>query len=715
MPICHRSVTTLARPPSYFAHVDGLRALAVLAVMVYHLNPALLPGGFVGVDVFFVISGYVVTASLAGHRHETASAFLAQFYARRLARLVPALVTMLVVTTALYVLFVPKAWFNRAAETVGQMAFWGMSNWTLDRQVVNYFEPRAEWNPFTHTWSLGVEEQFYLVAPLILFVALGSQFSARKRSLAAVGIATLAVVSLMACYYFGLTRGSRAVFYQITFRFWELACGVILYLHGTRAAALSGAATHLYRISGWFGLALVGVALGLPRPDAYPWIRSTIAVLGALLLIGLPAIERRDPPNRVLASRPAIWIGHRSYALYLWHWPVYVLARWTTGLDLWPFNVVAAGISVAAAAASYRWIENPVRYSRIVKRSPPLWRVSSFVIVLGLGWWAGGVLLQAQPVLGLGQASRQAADWYADRQLLKSTLAAARRCNPVVRNSPVANLAEGLTAFVPAGCERKAAAQLFVLGDSHAVAYLPMLEQLSAEQGRTVKVLQAPGCGYVDMMAPMEPAVERQCFDIAKAAMRLVLAQAQPGDIVFLSSLRLPRLIQLGGRRRSSTGHAGSDDVYARSADELASIRAAERDAPHWLVPLLDAGLQVVFELPKPILQSHPFQCVDWFNRDNPACTGGLSERRSDQERYRAPVVQAMRELVARHPGLAVWDPLPALCDAERCNALRHGRPLYFDGDHVSPYGNLVLLPAWRAFVDTLEPRAATRTRSSTS
>ncbi len=174
-------MTSIAASPAYFAHVDGLRALAVLAVMLYHLHPAVLPGGFVGVDVFFVISGYVVTASLASHRTQAAGAFLGHFYARRLARLVPALMVMLVASTALYVLFVPRAWFNRAAETTGQAAFWGLSNWSLDRQVVNYFEPRAELNPFTHTWSLGVEEQFYLIAPLLLFVALGRQSSAKRR------------------------------------------------------------------------------------------------------------------------------------------------------------------------------------------------------------------------------------------------------------------------------------------------------------------------------------------------------------------------------------------------------------------------------------------------------------------------------------------------------------------------------------------------------
>lgn len=652
-------MTRAVAAPGYFAHVDGLRALAVLAVMLYHLDARLLPGGFVGVDVFFVVSGFVVTASLASHRQESAGGFFGQFYARRLARLMPALVTMLVVTTLLYVLFVPKTWFNRAAETVGQAAFFGVSNWVLDRHVVNYFEPRAEWNPFTHTWSLGVEEQFYLIAPLFLFAALATHANSRRRLVGVAGIALLAVASLLACYYFGFTRGSRFVFYQLAFRFWELAAGVLLYLLGTRIGTLEGRAARLCRASGWIGLLLVLLAMGLPKPAAYPWLRATVAVAGTLLLIGLPAMERRDALHPLLTSRAAMWVGHRSYALYLWHWPVFVLARWTTGLNVWPFNAAAVAISIAAAAASYRWIENPVRYSHRIRRWPVAGRIGSFLLLIVAGWLAGGALLANQPHLGLGLPTRQAADWYGDRQLLRTERAAMRACEPTVRRESVGNVPGALTAFVPENCAHRAEAQLFVVGDSHATAYLPMLEQLGAEQGRTVKVLQVPGCAHIDMMAPMDPAADPHCHRMAQASLRTVLEQARPGDIVFLASLRLPRLILLGGGRRVvAAADPAHVDIYTRSAEELQRLAAAAQDAPRWFVPMLDAGLKVVFELPKPVLRAHPFQCVDWFNRANPLCAGGLEERRDDQERYRAPVLQAIRGLVNAHPGASAWDPI---------------------------------------------------------
>ncbi len=685
-------------PATYHPHVDGLRALAVLAVLIYHLVPQALPGGFTGVDVFFVISGFVVTASLAGHRDERLRSFLARFYARRLARLVPALVAMLVVTTALYVLFVPKAWFNRAAETTGQAAFWGLSNWVLDRQVVNYFEPRAEFNPFTHTWSLGVEEQFYLLAPLLLFAALAHDAQSRRRRLATTVIAVLAVASLAAAVHFGLTRGSRFVFYAVWFRFWELAAGVLLYLAGSRITAPSLRLERLHRHAGPVGLGLVALAFLAPQPTAYPYLRSAVAAIGTVLLIGLPSVRRTGAIDSLLSHPAALWVGLRSYSLYLWHWPVYVLARWTTGLTVWPFNLIAVALSVVAAAVSYRALENPIRHSGRLKRWPPGLRIGAFVLLLAAGWWTGRSLLQAQPALGLGQPTRQAADWYGTHGLVRQTLSARRVCEPAVSRSAVGAAPQAMTTYAPQACAVQAPATLFVMGDSHATAYQPMLEQLSAEQARVVRVLQVPGCAYLDMMAPMTPARDAHCHRMARASLQTVLAQARPHDVVLLPSLRLPRLVELGGSPRAMQG----DGAYLRSASDTALTRAAAADAPTWINPLLDAGLHVVFELPKPVFRAHAFQCVDWFNRGNPDCRFGLDERRDDQERYRAPVVGALHSLAAAHPRVHLWDPLPGLCDAVTCSAMRGGRPLFFDGDHVSPYGNLVLLPSFRALVAAL-------------
>ena len=156
----------------YVKHVDGLRAIAVLSVIVYHLNSAWLPGGFAGVDVFFVISGFVVTASLAPHAHERWGQYIVGFYHRRLTRIIPALLVTLSFTSIVYLLLVSRSWLSGQTQDVAALAFIGASNWALATQSDAYFAPRAEFNPFTHTWSLGVEEQFYLVAPWLIFLAL---------------------------------------------------------------------------------------------------------------------------------------------------------------------------------------------------------------------------------------------------------------------------------------------------------------------------------------------------------------------------------------------------------------------------------------------------------------------------------------------------------------------------------------------------------------
>ncbi|HSQ82273.1 MAG TPA: acyltransferase family protein [Casimicrobiaceae bacterium] len=681
--------------PRYFPHVDGLRALAVLAVMAYHIHPALLPGGFAGVDVFFVISGFVVTASLAEHRGESMSAFLGRFYARRLARIAPALLVMLMATTVAYVLLVPRAWLSGLTESVGRAAFWGLSNWVLGTQSETYFAPRADFNPYLHTWTLGVEEQFYLVAPLLLYGWVRLRGGSGRRNVAVTAMVALALASLAACFLAATRHGAEFVFYALIFRFWELAAGVLWFQWAARPREPSPRFSAYLSWGAWPAIALTAVTLVFSRAETFPWPGALGAVAGALLLIGDPRARPDDHVRRLFARPIMVWIGQRSYSLYLWHWPVFVLFRWTVGLETWPTRFAASTLAVLLALGSYRWIERPVRQSARLKRLPAGLRVTAFLVVIGICWSGARWLLDEQPELGLSQVTRDARDWYATRRMERGERTA-RRCEPRIVERSLAGGGD-ITEYRPEGCEVGRGAQLFVLGDSHARAYLPMFDQLSAEGGRMVRVYEMPGCSYISLMGPMADPPPG-CLSGARAAVNEVLELAHPGDIVFLPSLRVPRLVNQWGPVRMDEG----ENEFRRSPGETPSIMAAIEDAPQWFVPFQRAGLQVLFEAPKPIFRVPVFRCVDPYTRVNPQCARGTSESRADEETYRAPALDAMKRLASRYPPIRIWDPLPVLCGTIRCEALTAKGPLYFDADHLSAFGNVVLYPSFRQAVDSI-------------
>jgi peptidoglycan/LPS O-acetylase OafA/YrhL len=675
----------------YVPHIDGLRALAVLAVMAYHLQERWLPGGFAGVDVFFVISGFVVSASVAKWDGGGLGRFLGYFYARRMQRIAPALLACLLLTGFATTLLVPFAWLSHANELTGLHAFFGLSNWYLATHQESYVAPATDFNPYLHTWSLGVEEQFYLLFPLLFFAWTRSR---RGRVLATCLFAIALAASLAWAARLGKTDPGAA-FYLITTRLWELAAGVLLFALLARWPARKDGRTrqHVLSAGAWCSLALLAFALATAAPSAFPWPGALPAVLGTLGLLGfLGAGTSRGVLHGALGHPAMAAIGRLSYSLYLWHWPVYVLMRWTCGLESAATRGVAVVLTFVLAGLSWRLVEQPLRYSPWLRRLPRTAIVAGGLATIAAAWALAGRGMEARGTVALTTVSRHAADWYPEAPVALADLPG---CRVETQVAPAGNTFVAIRSRT--GCTPPAAPPptVFVIGDSHASAYLGLLGEHVLRSGATVVHYPNPGCTLVSL----QPERERgNCPAQARDAIADILARARPGDVLFLAALRLPRLSNQYGT--VDQARAWQD---ATGAASLARRRQAEDEALALLAPLAERGLHIVLDAPKPVLPSPPFRCADWFNAGNPICQPGLSIARAEMERYRQPVLDSFARMAARMPALTVWDPFPVLCPGETCQAMRDGRPLFFDGDHISGYANHLLLPSFTRMLESLQ------------
>ncbi len=332
----------------YRPEIDGLRAVAVVSVIINHFDRSILPSGYLGVDIFFVISGFVITQSLAHRNDQTLRDFLINFYTRRLKRLAPALLFFTLITGTILCLFDPTP---DVSLKTGFSSLFGLSNLYLLRRSTDYFATSTELNCFSHTWSLGVEEQFYFLFPLLVWTSGFGRLSARGSShLAwAVGAMVIGSVLLFVSLY---PKNQPAAYFLMPTRLWAMGCGCLLFL---TQPALPGLQKRLP--PSLLILSIIAL-LFCPLQFAVP---STIAVVistAALIL----CLRPRTGSYAWLTSRPVVYIGRISYSLYLWHWAILALSRWTIGIHWWSVPIQFAFIFLISSA-SYHFIETPCRTS----------------------------------------------------------------------------------------------------------------------------------------------------------------------------------------------------------------------------------------------------------------------------------------------------------------------------------------------------------------
>ena len=333
----------------YRDELDGLRAFAVIAVIINHFNKNILESGYLGVDIFFVISGYVITSSLINKRFDKFKIFISSFYIRRIKRLLPALMFYVLPISLLIWILDPIA---KESLRTGITSMFGISNLYLFSNAVDYFANSTELNPFTHTWSLSVEEQFYLIFPIIFWLSsFKSNKSKVKRNLLLIllPISTISLIAFIGIY----NLNQPAAYFLMPLRFWEIALGSISYLIFTQKNSLS---ENLKRINPNIIILIIFSIYFLPLSYA---IFSTVSIV-FLTFILIFCLRDGSYISNLFKRKEILFIGKRSYSLYLWHWGVLSLSKWTIGISLWtiPFQIL---LIFLLSIISYSYIEHPLR------------------------------------------------------------------------------------------------------------------------------------------------------------------------------------------------------------------------------------------------------------------------------------------------------------------------------------------------------------------
>ncbi len=641
--------------------IQALRGLAVAWVLLHHAQLPGVPGGYLGVDIFFVISGYLITGLVQRALQAGQFSFRA-FYARRARRLLPAAyVTMALTLLASPWLLNAREQLDFAAQLQGALLF--ASNWVLWQQS-GYFQGAAELKPLLHFWSLSLEEQYYLLLPALLWLC-----RPRWRRLA---VGLLSLTSLALCLRW-LTRDASLAFYALPSRAWELGLGSLVALWPERNRLPAGAQ----------GAVRAGAALGLlalPLLNPAGWPHPGPLALGvclATMLLMHPPAESAQAPR---GMRPLVWLGDRSYSLYLVHWPLMAAVHnaWIgTAKEAPPallaWRLGALALSLPLAWMLHRWVEVPGK-TRL--RGRPAWAaliVSSLCLAVLPGLTQRWV--QASP----GQ------DF-------------ARLTRPNHGFAPVCDAEE---PYAPrAQCQRGEHPRWMVWGDSYAMHLVPGLAQHVGAQG----LLQATksSCGPFLNIAPYKPEAApgetfaprwvAQCQAFNRSVLAWLGGHPEVHTVV-LSSL----LTQYLDTRRYSPRRLTADGLPSSQAmDETALQQALLEDLLHSAEQLRRLGKRVLLIAPPPRADFNIAACLErqalgrWTLGATPDCRVDPAHQDAGSEQVRSWLQQVERRL----PVLR-FEPL--LCRAQRCEVMQAGVMLYRDQGHLSEDGSRELLPrlAW--------------------
>jgi len=697
--------------PGFRPDIEGLRAVAVLAVLLFHAAVPGVGGGFVGVDVFFVISGFLITGTLWREATSTGTVKLRRFYGARARRLLPASAAVGVVTMiGAAVLLSPLQLRTVIYDGIASALYFG-NMWYIAK-VSDYFFSDQTPSPFLHYWSLGVEEQFYFVWPAMIICTAWLVRLARRRTRAHGALSKPPYLVVLVLFATASFAGSLwltyawppAAFFLMPTRAWQFAVGGLVAMTTGQWRRLP---TPLAAIAGWAGLAMVLLActsLGPTTP--YPGTAALLPSLGTALVIGAGCAAPAWGVGRVLASPPMRAVGRLSYSLYLWHWPVLVLGAPLLGHPLGLTGRLATvAISGGLAVLTLRFIENPLRFAPSMRlsanRSLALGgAATALVVCVGVA-----MLLWIPPPVGRGPAAPtltvtagppptganidayDAAVQHTFTQVQDAVAASAEMRNvPSNLNPPLADVARQRMVVVPEGCMRfffdvtqpecatgdtASTTTVALVGDSHAAMLSPAFQQIAALRHWRLETLAKAFCPLLDVPV-VAPFLRREYTECAEWRERMI---ARLRD-------ERPRLVVLS-IARSYGAYSG-----------LAAFSPAWIDGLTRLVQQLrDTGAQVLVLGPTPEPQLVVPVCLSSHLDDATACSPARSTALNQ------PGIAA-ESAATTAAGGHYADLSELFCTKTRCPVIVGDAMVYFDSNHVTLEYSLLLAPAIGALAD---------------
>ncbi|MBN8998796.1 MAG: acyltransferase [Rhizobiales bacterium] len=668
------------RGPDYKPHIDGLRAVSIIAVLAFHAGVPGFGGGFTGVDIFFVISGYLIINQIAAGL-EAGRFSIFDFYARRALRILPPFLLVLVVTLAIGVVLIrsPRDLANFVGSAVSAPIF--LSNIFFLRKS-GYFDVGAPERPLLHTWSLSVEEQFYLVVPVLL---VGLFWFARRRgmswatALAAAGV-LIGGVSLAGAILLTppdnhpIVADPNPAFLLTQWRAWQFVAGGVIALVVARVrsrpdlvGSLAGAAgLVLIALSiGLVGLEWLGVRLGLyDRVSGYPGVAALLPTAGAALFIGGGLLAPASAAARLLSTAPFTFVGRISYALYLWHWPLLVFGRMLP-LDVSREFMSAAALALALALsiATHYWIERPIALWR---RRPQLRTDARFAFRIVAAGCGACVLVAALSSYVAGGA-----------------LARARE-NPLLARATEAKVGGSGSCLDASGAAAETcfdgSRQIGVLvGDSEAYALLPRIEYEAEKNDARLFAFTVPGCNPLYLLSDPDYAAKTPfCAGLVPKLDQLSRLD-EKADFAIFQALWNSMLANEGPDR------AGAEEDFRQRLTRLITAFAG-------------AGQRRVLIIgPIPMLHGgDPFTCVD-LSRTLGLAIEPCGVSRAEVDALSRRPLEILREVAASLPNARVVDPSEIFCDERVCVPFQDGGVTYMDYCRLNDFGAKLLYDRFRA------------------